>query len=46
MEEYSEVFVGLDIAKVRHAVAVAEAGRVASRSVWKLPLAAPPVGGP
>ncbi|RWX58967.1 transposase, partial [Mesorhizobium sp. M2A.F.Ca.ET.039.01.1.1] len=27
MEEYSEVFVGLDVAKDRHAVALAESGR-------------------
>jgi transposase len=27
VEQYSEVFVGLDVAKARHAVAVAEAGR-------------------
>lgn len=27
MEQYSEVYVGLDVAKARHAVAVAEAGR-------------------
>jgi len=27
MDQYSEVFVGLDVAKARHAVAVAEAGR-------------------
>lgn len=27
MEEYSEVFVGLDVAKDRHAVASAESGR-------------------
>ena len=27
MEKHSEVFVGLDVAKARHAVAVAEDGR-------------------
>ena len=27
MEKYTEVFVGLDVAKARHAVAVAEEGR-------------------
>lgn len=27
MEQYSEVFVGLDVAKKRHAMAVAESGR-------------------
>ncbi|WP_198024437.1 hypothetical protein [Mesorhizobium sp. LSHC412B00] len=27
MEEYSEVFVGLDVAKDRHAIALAESGR-------------------
>ena len=27
MEQHSEVFVGLDVAKARHAVAVAEEGR-------------------
>lgn len=27
MEQYTEVFVGLDVAKVRHAVAIAESGR-------------------
>lgn len=27
MEEYSEVFVGLDVAKDRHAVALPESGR-------------------
>lgn len=27
MDRYSEVFVGLDVVKARHAVAVAEAGR-------------------
>ena len=27
MEQHTEVFVGLDVAKVRHAVAIAESGR-------------------
>lgn len=33
MGEYSEAFVGIDAAKVRHAIAVAERGAVRAKSV-------------